>query len=128
VASLPRGGGAPAAGDAGPATARARAGRLPASPANSAAPRASRRAAAAAPLPQEARLELGLLHYFAGRYQDAWLELGILLERARAADADAAPGGRGGGCGGCEDAVSPEALEGARLMFEKLGLELLVAA
>jgi hypothetical protein len=54
------------------------------------------RAAAAAAkrvvlLPQEpqAQLELALLCYFSGRYEDAWLELGSYLETLRAAAAAA---------------------------------------
>lgn len=92
--------------------------------------------------PQEARLQLGLLHYFQGDYQDAWLELGILLEQAAAADAtdawpaaaagsEAPPPARaaaGGGGGEGEERLPPEVLAGAELLFEKLRLELLVAA
>ncbi|KIZ02112.1 hypothetical protein MNEG_5847 [Monoraphidium neglectum] len=91
---------------------------------------------------QEARLQLGLLHYFGGAYQDAWLELGILLERARAGADGAddteraapvegsAPGGAGGGAtaGPAGAVLAPEVLRDAELLWEKLQLELLVAA
>lgn len=78
------------------------------------------RAAAAAAkrvvlLPQEpqAQLELALLCYFSGRYEDAWLELGSYLETLRAAaTAERGLGTQGAGAdgqqgvGGQQDAAS----------------------
>lgn len=61
-----------------------------------------------------------------GAYEDAYLELGILLERARAAEAAGAPPPRDDDAGA--EPLPAAALEGAALLLEKLKLELLVAA
>lgn len=53
---------------------------------------------------QEAQLHLALLHYFAQQWDDAWIELGLYLERG------------GGGSSG-ED-------EAARVLLEKIRLQL----
>lgn len=57
-----------------------------------------------------AQLELALLQYFAGAYDDAWLELGLYLERHAAAAAQA----------GHEDK--------ARVLHEKIRLNLAFAS
>jgi hypothetical protein len=103
----------------------------------------ARAAAAAAkrvallPRSQEARMELGLIHYFSGRYDDAFLELGILMEQAAAVEAAAAAAPQSGSPGAAavpedaaeaEDALPPGVLADAALLLEKLRLELLVAA
>ncbi|GBF92165.1 hypothetical protein Rsub_04512 [Raphidocelis subcapitata] len=81
-----------------------------------------------------ARMELGLLSYFAGSYDDAFLELGICLEElaaGRAATFQAGGGGGGGaGRGGAESerTLPPEVVVDAGLLLDKLRLELLVAA
>ena len=80
-------------------------------------------------------MELGLLQYFSGRYDDAFLELGILMEQAAAAAAAAAsadaPGQAGspagGGPGTVEDPLPEAVLADAAMLLEKLRLELLVA-
>ncbi|KAI8466136.1 MAG: hypothetical protein J3K34DRAFT_524807 [Monoraphidium minutum] len=138
--------------------------RLPLAPATALQGRVTRleggplaRAAAAAakrvallPHSQEARLQLGLLHYFGGDYEDAWLELGILLERAAPPPPPAAAeGGTSGGgaaaatmegapgegaaaaaaaapCVAEEDVLPACVLADARVLFDKLALELLV--
>lgn len=93
-------------------------------------PRLARAAAAASkrvallPRSQEARLQLGLARYFEGRYDDAFLELGILLEIEQQEAAAAAAGGTRGD----EERLAPEVLLDAALLLEKLRLELLVAA
>eukprot|EP00955_Chlamydomonas_euryale_P085280 364077-Chlamydomonas_euryale.AAC.2 len=60
---------------------------------------AARKRSALLPCDAHAQLQLALLHYFAANYDDAWLELGVLLEQ-HAHSGDDGSGGEGGSSGG----------------------------
>ncbi|KAG1681119.1 hypothetical protein FOA52_015561 [Chlamydomonas sp. UWO 241] len=96
---------------------------------------AARKRAGLLPSDSAAALELALLHYFEGNYDDAWLDLGVVLERQAAqaqagTDGDAGGGGAAGQGAGPGDgaggwvALGEEQERQAQLLQEKCRLQL----
>ncbi len=74
---------------------------------------------------RRAQLHFALLLYHSRRWDDAWIELGLFLERHHASHA---PGGGPEGAPGGREEVEAREVEQARMVLEKVRLQLGVPA